>query len=129
MEEVGFFANPESWVAITWLIVVGLAARPVSRAIIKGLDARRDKIRDRLAEAERLRDEAQEALATYQKRQREALSEAEAIIAQAKAEAARLTRQAALDLDELVRRREQQAIERITQAEAEAMQEVRNKAV
>ena len=128
-EPTGLFADPELWIAITWLIVVGLAIRPVSRAIIKGLDSRRDKIRDRLAEAERLRDEAQEALATYQKRQRDAFAEAEAIIVQAKAEAARLTAQAALDMDELVLRREQQAIERITQAEAEAMREVRNKAI
>jgi F-type H+-transporting ATPase subunit b len=127
--EPGFFANPESWVAITWLIVVVLLARPVSKAIIKGLDGRRDKIRDRLAEAEKLRDEAQELLAAYQKKQREALAEASAIIAQAKAEAARLTAQASSDLDELVMRREQQAMERIRQAEAEATREVRNMAV
>lgn len=128
-EQIGFFANPESWVAITWLIVVALLARPVSKAIIKGLDARRDKIRERLAEAEKLRDEAQELLATYQRKQREALAEAEAIIAQAKAEAARLAQEAAAELDALVVRREHQAMERIAQAEAEATREVRNKAV
>jgi F-type H+-transporting ATPase subunit b len=128
-EAAGFFQNPESWVAITWLIVVALLARPVFRAITKGLDDRRDKIKERLAEAERLRDEAQALLATYQKKQREALAEAEGIIAQAKAEAERLSKQAAADLDELVKRREQQAIDRINQAEAEATREVRNKAV
>jgi F-type H+-transporting ATPase subunit b len=128
-DEAGFFANPESWVAITWLIVVLLLARPVSRAIVAGLDARRDKIRERLAEAERLRDEAQELLALYQKKQRDAMAEAEGIIAQAKAEAARLAIQAAADLDELVKRREQQALDRISQAEAEATREVRNKAI
>jgi F-type H+-transporting ATPase subunit b len=108
---------------------VALLARPVSRALIAGLDARREKIRERLAEAERLRDEAQEMLASYQKKQREALAEAEGIIAHAKAEALRLTKQAAADLDELVKRREQQALDRIDQAEGEAMREVRNKAV
>jgi F-type H+-transporting ATPase subunit b len=123
------FANPETWIAITWLIVVALLARPVYRGITKGLDARALKIKDRLAEAERLRDEAQTLLSTYQKKQREALKEAENIIAQAKAEAERLAKQAALDLDELVKRREQQALDRINQAEAEAMREVRNKAV
>jgi F-type H+-transporting ATPase subunit b len=128
-EEVGFFANPESWVAITWLIVVAALARPVFKAIAAGLDARREKIRERLAEAERLRDEAEALLATYQKKQREAMAEAEGIIAQAKAEAARLAKQAAADLDELVKRREQQAMERISQAETEATREVRNKAV
>lgn len=123
------FANPETWIAITWLIVVIALARPVYRGITKGLDARALKIKDRLAEAERLRDEAQALLVTYQKKQREALKEAEGIVAQAKAEAERLAKQAAADLDELVKRREQQAIDRITQAEAEATREVRNKAV
>ena len=128
-DEAGFFANPESWVAITWLIVVALLARPVYRAVTSGLDARRDRIKERLAEAERLRDEAQELLAAYQKKQRDAMAEAEGIIAGAKAEAARLANQAAADLDELVKRREQQAMERINQAEADAIAEVRSKAV
>jgi F-type H+-transporting ATPase subunit b len=123
------FANPETWIAITWLIVVALLARPVYRSVTKGLDSRAVKIKERLAEAERLRDEAQALLVTYQKKQREALKEAEGIVAQAKAEAERLAKQAAADLDELVKRREQQAIDRITQAEAEATREVRNKAV
>ena len=127
--EPSFFQNPESWVAITWLIVVVLLAKPVYKGITKGLDERRDKIKERLAEAERLRNEAQEMLVTYQKKQRDAMKEAEGIIAQAKAEAERLAKQAAADLDELVKRREQQAIERINQAEAEATREVRNKAV
>ena len=123
------FANPETWIAITWLIVVALVARPVYRGITKGLDARAAKIKDRLAEAERLRDEAQALLTTYQKKQREAMAEAADIVAQAKSEAERLAKQAAADLDELVKRREQQALDRISSAEAEAMREVRNKAV
>jgi F-type H+-transporting ATPase subunit b len=128
-ETVGFFANPESWVAITWLIVMLLLARPLGKAIIAGLDARRDRIREQLAEAERLRDEAQEALVSYQRKQREAVQEADAIIKQARTEASRLTEQASLSLAELVRRREQQALARIQQAQDEAIGEVRNRAV
>ncbi|PKU23758.1 hypothetical protein [Telmatospirillum siberiense] len=128
-EHGGVFSEAETWVAITWLIVVVLVARPVFRAITAALDLRREKIRARLEEAERLRTEAQEMLATYQKKQRDALKEAEAIIGQAKAEAERLAAQAEANLDELLRRREQQAVERIIQAEAEALREVRNKAV
>jgi F-type H+-transporting ATPase subunit b len=128
-EHGGFFSDAETWVAITWLIVVALVARPVFRAITAGLDVRREKIRARLEEAERLRTEAQEMLATYQKKQRDALKEAEAILGQAKVEADRLAAQAIANLDELLRRREQQAVERINQAEAEALREVRNKAV
>jgi F-type H+-transporting ATPase subunit b len=128
-EHASFFSEPEAWVLVTWTIVVLLVARPVYRGLTAALDGRRDKIRNRLDEAERLRTEAQEMLATCQRKQREALQEAEAIITHAKAEALRLSEQAARDLAELLKRREQQAVERIAQAEAEALREVRNTAV
>jgi F-type H+-transporting ATPase subunit b len=127
--EPSFFGQGETWVAITWIIVVVLLAKPVFRGISAALDMRAEKIRARIEEAERLRAQAQELLASYQKKQRDALKEAEAIVAQAKAEADRIAAQAAIDLDELIKRREQQAVERIAQAEAEALREVRNTAV
>ena len=126
---VGFFSEPENWVAFTWLIVVALLARPVFRGITAGLDMRRQKIKARIEDAERLRAEAQELLATYQKKQRDALKEAENMVAHAKAEAERLAAQHAQELEALLKRREQQALERIAQAEAEALREVRNTAV
>jgi F-type H+-transporting ATPase subunit b len=125
----GFFSDPETWVAITWLIVVGLLARKVYRSITAALDLRRERIKARIEEAERLCSEAQQLLASYQKKQREAEQEANTIIAQAKAEAERLTAAAAHGLEELIKRREQQAVERINQAEAEATRDVRSAAV
>jgi F-type H+-transporting ATPase subunit b len=125
----GFFAGAENWVAITWLIVVAFLAKPIYRGIVAGLDVRREKIKARIEEAERLRSEAQEALATYQKKQRDSLKEAAEIIAHAKAEAERIAVQSAKDLDDLLKRREQQALDRIAQAETEALREVRNTAV
>ena len=73
----------------------------------------------------RLRDEAQEALAGYQKQQREAAAEAEAIIAHAKAEAERVAAQAARNLEETLERRRRLAEERIAQEEAKALAEIR----
>jgi F-type H+-transporting ATPase subunit b len=127
--KVGFFSDPETWIAITWLIVVGLLFRPVARGITGALDKRRDRISQRIEDAERLRAEAQEMLAAYQKKQREALKEAQAIIAQAKAEAERLAAEASKELDETLKRRERQALDRISQAEADALREVRNTAI
>jgi F-type H+-transporting ATPase subunit b len=128
-EHVGFFSDPETWVAITWVIVVGLLCRPVFRGITAGLDLRREKIKSRIEEAERLRTEAQEMLATYQMKQRDSLKEAEEIVAHAKAEAERIAAEHARATEDLVKRREQQALERIAQAEAEALRDVRNAAI
>lgn len=126
---VPFYADAAFWVGVAFFVVVGLAFRPVVRALGAGLDARAAKIKARLDEAARLREEAQEMLATYQRKQRDAMKEAEEIIAHAKAEAERLAAQAAKDLDASLKRREAQAMDRIAQAEASALREVQNVAV
>ena len=124
-----FFTDPHFWVAVAFFLVVGLAWRPVSRAISAALDARAAKIRARLDEAHKLREDAQEMLATYRRKQRDAMKEADEIIAHAKAEAERLAAQAAKDLEEVLARREKAAVERIAQAEAEAVREVQDLAI
>jgi F-type H+-transporting ATPase subunit b len=124
-----FYTEAAFWVGIAFILVVALAFRPVVRALGAGLDARSAKIKARIDEAARLREEAQEMLARYQRKQRDAMKEAEEIIAHAKAEAERLAAQSAKDLDASLKRREQQAMERIAQAEAQAVKEVQNLAV
>ncbi|MGE5547395.1 MAG: F0F1 ATP synthase subunit B [Solirubrobacterales bacterium] len=124
-----FYTNAAFWVGIAFFLVVALAYRPVAAALAAALDARSAKIKARLDEAHRLREEAQEMLARYQRKQNAALKEAEEIIAMAKAEAERLSQQAAADLEAQVKRREAQAMDRIAQAEAQALKEVQNLAV
>lgn len=120
-----FYLTPEFWVAAAFVLVVGLAARPIFRAIAAGLDTRGAKIRSQLEEARKLREDAQALLAEYQRKQRDALQEAEGIIAHAKAEAERLRGEAKGDLEHQIERRQQQALDRIAQAEAQAVAEVR----
>lgn len=127
---VPWYAAPETYVALAFFIVVGMAIYfGVHRALIAALDMRREKIKARIDDAHRLREDAQEMLAVYQRKQRDALKEAEEIVAHAKAEAGRMAEQAARNLEESLKRREQQALDRIAQAEAEALKEVRNLAV
>ena len=101
----------------------------MSRKLADALDSRAQKIKLELDEAVRLREEAQALLAGYERRQNEALKEAEDILAHAHEEAERQTRQAGEALDELIRRREVQAVARIARAEEEAVADVRNAAV
>jgi len=124
-----FYTEAHFWVNVAFLLVIGLAWRPVARAIAAALDARAAKIKGRIDEAHRLREEAQELLATYQRKQRDAMREAEEIIAHAKSEAERLAHQAARDLEVQMKRREQMALDRIAQAEAQALKEVQHTAV
>lgn len=123
------FSTPDFWVAVAFVVVIGFAYKPVSRAMTAGLDSRSTQIKGKLDEARRLREDAQALLAEYQRKQRDALQEAEAVLAHAREEAARLKVEAEKSLEHAVARRQQQAVDRIAQAEAQAIAEVRHMAV
>jgi F-type H+-transporting ATPase subunit b len=128
-EHIGFFSRAETWIAITWIIVVVAVARPIFHFITNELDLRKEKIRMQLNEAEQLRKEAEEMLIKYQKNQHVLIKEAEEIIKQSKERADFLAEKKLNDLENILKNREQQAIDRINQAKATALNEVRDKIV
>jgi len=125
----GLLASSTFWVLVAFVIFAYLAGRPAWKAIAKGLDERAEKIRQDIEQAQKLRADAQAALAQYQRKQRDAQKEADALLAHAREEAERLARQAREELEVALKRREQQAMEKIAQAEAAALQQVRELAV
>ncbi len=116
-----FLNDPTFWVFVAFVVFVAAFARPIAKPITAGLDKRADKIRADLEEAEKLREEAQDLLATYQRKQRDATKEAEAIVEHAGEEAERL--------ETVVAWRQKLALERIAQAEAAAVEVVHARAV
>jgi F-type H+-transporting ATPase subunit b len=124
-----FLHEPEFWVAVAFVIFVGLAGKKIFDAVGKMLDERGTKIRAELEEAERLRAEAEKLLADYQRKQREAIRDAEAILGAAREEAARLRKESEASLEAHLKRRERAAVEQIVQAEAHAVAAVRNQAI
>ena len=123
------FENPEFWIALAFVLVVALVFRPAAKAVLSTLDARAAKIRTQIEEARKLREDAQALLAEYQRKQRDAMAEAEKIIAQAREQAARMKIDAERDLENAITRRKQQALDRIAQSEAQAIDQVRNTAI
>ena len=121
--------TPDISVAIAFVIFIVLVAWKGTKKLTAGLDQRADAIRKQLDETQNLREEAQAALASYQRQQRDALAEADEIVAQAKADAERLKVQAENVLTATIKRREEQAVERIAQAEATAIKDVRDQAI
>jgi len=122
-------ADPEFWVLVAVVIFVIAVWKPAGRALGSMLDSRAERIAAELAEARRLRDEAEALLAEYQKKQREAQGDAEAIVTHAKEEAELVAAQAQRDLQQALERRTRLAEERIAQAEAKAVDEIRATAV
>ena len=121
--------DPTFWVAVAFVIFLIAVFKPVKGALIGGLDAKIEEIRREVEEAEKLREEAQSLLANYQRQQRQAMQDAENIVARAKEEAGRHRAEADEAMKEMVRRQEEQAREKIAQAEAAAIQEVKSMAV
>jgi F-type H+-transporting ATPase subunit b len=124
-EHVSFFEKPETWVLIAFIIFVVAVYRPMSKAITTKLDGRTDAIKSEIDEAQRLREEAQHTLAEYQRKQRDALAEAEGIVAEAREEARRIEANVQERTTDTVKRREQQALDMIAAAEARAVADVR----
>ncbi|HVA15926.1 MAG TPA: F0F1 ATP synthase subunit B [Stellaceae bacterium] len=125
----GFMREAEFWVLIAFVIAIGFLVYKARGTITGGLDQRGARIKAELDEARRLRDEAQAQLAAFQRKQRDALTEAEGIIAQAKTEAERLAAQGARDLEAAIERRRRLAVEKIALEEQKAMADLRNTAV
>jgi F-type H+-transporting ATPase subunit b len=123
---MGLFHEAEFWFTIAVLIFVAILWKPAKKALIGGLDARAERIREELGAASNLREEAERTLASLRVREREAATEAEEIVAHAKAEAERIAGEAARELEETIKRRQRLAEERIAQEEAKAIAEIRS---
>jgi F-type H+-transporting ATPase subunit b len=114
------------WVGVALFLFLAILARfGVHKSLIAALDSRGEKVAQELAEARRLRQEAEKLLAEYDAKRKAAESEAAAIIAAANEEAKRLAAEAEAKLNDFVTRRTKSAEDKIALAESQAEAEVR----
>jgi F-type H+-transporting ATPase subunit b len=119
----------EDWVAVAFFILLGVFAYfGIHRTALRALDHRRDRIKNELDDARKLKDEAAKVLAEYRGRRESAVREAEEIVSSAKVEAERIATEAKARLEEFVARRTKMAETKIAQAEAQAVADVRSAA-
>jgi len=120
------FEDPETWVAIAFVILMGVFAWfGVHRTVLTALDHRADRIRGELDDARRLKEEAARVLAEYKAKRATAEREAEEIVANARAEAERIAAEAKTKMEDFVARRTKTAEGKIALAEAQAVADVR----
>ena len=120
------FAEPEFWVAVGFVILMGVFAYVgVHRTVLTALDHRSERIKAELDDARRLKQEAASLLEEYKARRASAEREAEEIIAGAKADAERIASEAKAKLEDFVTRRTKTAESKIALAEAQALADVR----
>lgn len=118
------------WATVSLVLFLALMIYlKVPGMVSSSLDKRADKIKAELEEARRLREEAQQLLAEYQRKRKDAEKEAAGIVAAAQREAKDLAADAKLRTEEYVTRRTAFAEQKIAQAERDAIAEVRATAV
>lgn len=118
------------WAFVALVIFLGIVFyMKVPGMMGKSLDERANRIRNELDDARRLREEAQQLLAEYQRKRKEAEQEASEIVAAAKREASNLVSEAHKKTEDYVARRTALAEQKIAQAERDAVSEVRSSAV
>jgi F-type H+-transporting ATPase subunit b len=110
------------------VILIVAVWKPVTKNIFGALDARSERIRAELDEAQRLHEEAKALLAKYQSQLQEGEQLAGEIEAQAETERVRLEERMRTDYEAAVKRRTEQAMDRIQQEEQRAVAEVRARA-
>lgn len=111
------------------LFIVAAVWLKAPKSLAKALDDRAERIRNELDEARALREEAQQLLADYQRKRKEAEQEARELVTAAQREAEAIISEAKAKSEEYVARRTALAEQKIAQAEQEAVNEVRASAV
>jgi len=118
------------WALIGLIIFLTiLAYLKVPGMVGRSLDERADRIKNELEEARTLREEAQQLLAEYHRKRKEAEKEASDIVASAEREAKALLEDAKRATEEFVVRRNKLAYQKIATAEVDAINAVRASAV
>lgn len=122
---MALFQDTNFWVLISFIIFAVFALRYGKDKALSILDNKIDAIRTELETAENLRVEAQELLAEYQRKHKDAMNEAANIIARAKDHAESLRLKAEEDLAETMKRREAQLQEKLQRIEQNAVMEIK----
>ena len=116
----------EVFVAIGFAIFLAILLKlRVPQMLVGAIDKRIDKVKGELAEAQRLRSEAEALLASFEQKKAEAEAEAAAIVARAKEEAEMIAAESRKRLEEWAARGDKQITDKIALAEAQAIAEVR----
>jgi len=121
-----FMADTLFWTGLSFALFMVMVWKLVLPALNASLDARAARIRDDLDHASAMRNEAQQALAAYEKQLKVARQEAHDIIVTAKSEAEKIIARKTSELEQDLARRGEEARAAIEQAKEKAMMDVRD---
>ena len=125
---LGIFTAPTVVALAMTVVIILLIWKKVPAAIGKSLDKKIAAIREQLAEAEALRQDAEALTAEYEAKAKAADQEAAAMVERARHEAEAIVAKAEADTSDVIARREKMAQDKIGAAERSAVADLRSKA-
>lgn len=117
------------WTWITFLLVLAILGASTWKIILKGLNARADKIQEDLEEAEKTRENAKKSLAAYREQIDNAKAEASSIIESARIEANRVRDKIINNAREEAEVNKNKIMSEIDRSREEAMNSIKKQAV
>lgn len=121
--------NETFWVAVSFVIFIFLAFKPVRNMLIKMLDERAAKIHKELEEVTKLKDQALKTLSEYQTRQKDIEIEIRDIVSNAEKEIEKLQRNAEIEINNSFNNRTKRIADRINSQETKIINDFRYQAV
>ena len=117
--------SPSLWVAISFGLFIIVFARPVWKFVTIALDKRIKEIKDSIDEATKLREEAQDLLASNKRKVVAVEKEVDDIVNKAREEAENIKSKLGTELETSLKNRQKIANDRISQAESEAIESIK----
>lgn len=123
------FGSAEFWVLMAFIIFLGIFGKKAFAFMIQAIDEYRNKVAGQLDEAQRLHDEAQSLLQSYQKKHDEAVEQAKKIISFAEEEAKEFKRASEAEFERFMKSKEKALLERMAVEREEVISHLRKQAL
>lgn len=124
-----YLHNQLFWTSASFVLLLLFMWKWALPAINDVLDQRAQRIRDDLDKASSLKNEAQQALATYERQIKTARQEASEIVTRARMEAEQIVQSRKAEMEKELSRRSAEAIKNIDAAKARAMESLHDDVV
>lgn len=119
-----FYQSAEFWVAMAFVITVLLLARPIFRGLCGLINKNIAAIRERLDSAEQLQHDAEQLLASYERKFRNVKKEAEAILKKSQNEIEYLRKASISHMEQEMAQKEKDVADKLTEAKNSAVREI-----
>lgn len=122
--EVPFYADVEFWVGMAFILSIVVLAKPAYRFLKSAMRGKIESVKNQIADAEKLRDDAQELLAQYERKFAATESEVAEILKQAEKNIANQKKNDLATLKENTAVKEKEIKRRILSSTENAMAEI-----